>query len=157
MGLLRHSRRCHLAITPDGPRGPRRRVKPGVITLASCTGVPILPCGGAYSRARRLRSWDRFAVPRPGSTGYAVMMPPIYVPRRLDRAGLERYRRLVEEQLLWATEAAEHWAAAGTREMPLPLTPPPPVPTGDRGKPELPTFVLCPASRRPEAARRASA
>ena len=144
MELLRHSRRCHLAITPDGPRGPRRRVKAGVIRLASCTGLPILPSGIAYSRAWRMGSWDRFALPKPWSTGYCVVMPAVRVPRRLDRAALEHYRKLVEEQLLWATEAAERWAAAGTRQPP-PMTAP--------GA----TFALCPSSRKLEAARRASA
>jgi lysophospholipid acyltransferase (LPLAT)-like uncharacterized protein len=119
-GLTRASRRTHLGITPDGPRGPRRHVKAGgVVYLAACTGLPIVPCGIAYSRAWRLRSWDRFALPRPWGTGYCVVMPPIRVPRRLNRAALEHYRRLVEEQMLWATEAAEHWAARGGRRMPL--------------------------------------
>lgn len=154
MGLWRHSRRCHLGITPDGPKGPRRRVKPGVITLASRTGLPILPCGIAYSRAWRMRSWDRFLLPGPWSTGYCVVMPAVRVPRRLDRAGLERYRQLVEEQLLWATEAAEHWAAQGTRTMPPPTAQPPHSPGAQ--------FTLCPAARRlqlppAEPPRRASA
>jgi lysophospholipid acyltransferase (LPLAT)-like uncharacterized protein len=129
LGLARASRRTHLGVTPDGPRGPRHQVKAGVVYLAACTGLPVVPCGIAYSRAWRLRSWDRFALPRPWSTGYCVVMPPIRVPRRLDRAALEHYRRLVEEQLLWATEAAEHWAARGGRRMPLPRPPRPPWPT----------------------------
>ena len=119
LGLARASRRSHLAVTPDGPRGPRHRVKLGVVTLAACTGLPILPCGIAYSHAWRLRSWDRFALPKPWSTGFCVVMPAIHVPRRLDRAALEHYRQLVEEQLLWAADAAATWAACGGRRLPL--------------------------------------
>src|SRR5262249_25844491 len=116
LGLWQHSSRRHVVLTPDGPRGPRRRVKAGVIYRASRTGLPILPCGVAFARPWRLPSWDRFALPRPWSTGYAVVSPPIHVPGRLDRADLERYRRLVEERLLWATQAAERWAELGTRQ-----------------------------------------
>ena len=87
MGLWRHSRRCHLGITPDGPRGPRRRVKAGVITLALRTGLPILPCGIAYSRAWRMRSLGPLPAAQTveyrllcGDAGRACAAPPR--PRR---------------------------------------------------------------------------
>jgi lysophospholipid acyltransferase (LPLAT)-like uncharacterized protein len=156
LALRKHSRRHHIALNPDGPRGPRRRVHAGIIALASCTGLPILPCGVAYARAWRMRSWDRFALPWPWSTGYCVAMPRVCVPRRLDRAELERYRRLVEEQMLWATEAAERWAAAGTRTMPPPLTPPP-CPEGEESEQEPTKFVPCPSAWQLKALRRRSA
>ncbi len=54
-----------LAVTPDGPRGPAREVKPGVIELARAAGIPILPCALASRPCLRLRSWDRFEVPAP--------------------------------------------------------------------------------------------
>lgn len=111
--LNRHSKRTHLAVTPDGPRGPRRRVQPGLIYLASLTGLPIVVGGVAYSSAWRARSWDRFAVPKPWSTVTCVVGPAVTVPARLDRNGLERYRLLVEERLTAATEAAERWAQGG--------------------------------------------
>jgi lysophospholipid acyltransferase (LPLAT)-like uncharacterized protein len=111
--LHRHSKKTHLAVTPDGPRGPRRRVQPGVIYLASVTGLPIVACGVGFSRAWRARSWDRFAVPKPWSLAVGVVAPAVHVPRRLDRDGLERYRLLVEEQLTEATAAAERWALGG--------------------------------------------
>jgi lysophospholipid acyltransferase (LPLAT)-like uncharacterized protein len=57
----------HLAVTPDGPRGPRRRVQAGVVYLAARTGLPIVPVGFAARRPWRAKSWDRFAVPRPFS------------------------------------------------------------------------------------------
>src|SRR5206468_6190352 len=43
--MLRDGGASHLAITPDGPRGPRRRVQPGVSFLASRTGLPVVPMG----------------------------------------------------------------------------------------------------------------
>ncbi len=100
----------HLAITPDGPRGPRRQLKSGVVLLASLTRLPIVPVGIGFTRAWRFRSWDRFAVPYPFSTVVGVLGQPVTVPRKLDSAGVEHYRRTVEEALLAATESAEQWA-----------------------------------------------
>jgi lysophospholipid acyltransferase (LPLAT)-like uncharacterized protein len=111
--LKYHSRKAHLVVTPDGPRGPRRRVQLGLVLLASLTGLPIVAVGVGYSRAWRARSWDRFAVPVPWSKARAVVAAPVHVPARLNRAGLEEYRRLVEERFLAATDAAERWARGG--------------------------------------------
>ncbi|MEP6590740.1 MAG: lysophospholipid acyltransferase family protein [Gemmatimonadota bacterium] len=54
-----------VAFTPDGPRGPRREVKPGVVRAAQRVGAKILPLHAEVDRAWRLRSWDRLVVPRP--------------------------------------------------------------------------------------------
>jgi lysophospholipid acyltransferase (LPLAT)-like uncharacterized protein len=71
----------HLAITPDGPRGPRRVAIPGVAQLAAMSGAPVLPCAGQTSRRRVLRSWDRMVMPLPFGRGVLVCLPPITVPR----------------------------------------------------------------------------
>jgi lysophospholipid acyltransferase (LPLAT)-like uncharacterized protein len=113
--LLQCSRQAHLLVTPDGPRGPRRHLKLGIILLASSTGLPIAAAGIGFTRAWRARSWDRFAVPRPGSTATCVVAPPIHVPPKLDKEGLLFYRRLVEQRFLKATAAAENWARTGKR------------------------------------------
>jgi lysophospholipid acyltransferase (LPLAT)-like uncharacterized protein len=113
--LHRHSKVTHLAVTPDGPRGPRRRVHVGLIYLASLTGLPVVALGVGYARAWRARSWDRFAVPMPFSAATCVICPAVHVPARLDRQSLDRYRLLVEEQLTNATAAAERWAQGGPR------------------------------------------
>lgn len=109
--LLRKSNETHLGMTPDGPRGPRRRVKLGLIVLASRTGLPIVPVGVGCGRALRARSWDRFALPLPWSAVDAIFAPPVHVPPRLDRAGLEQYRQVVESEMLRVTEKAEYQAA----------------------------------------------
>jgi lysophospholipid acyltransferase (LPLAT)-like uncharacterized protein len=100
----------HLAITPDGPRGPRRELKPGLIVVATQTGDPIVPMGIGFTRAWRAHSWDRFAVPLPFSTIVGVIPAPISIPARLDRGDLERYEQLVRGELLAHTAAAEAWA-----------------------------------------------
>jgi lysophospholipid acyltransferase (LPLAT)-like uncharacterized protein len=119
--LHRHSKKTHLAVTPDGPRGPRRRVHVGLIYLASLTGLPVVALGVGFSRAWRARSWDRFAVPMPFSAATCVVSAAVRVPARLDRDGLERYRLLVEKQLTDVTLAAERWARGGARPTPLPV------------------------------------
>lgn len=85
-----------LAFTPDGPRGPALAVQPGVILAAAATGLPIQPVALAASRARRLRSWDRFVVPLPLSTVHFVYGEPLWVERRGDFPGAaaELKRRL---------------------------------------------------------------
>lgn len=105
--MVRLCKLAHVAITPDGPRGPRRRVQPGAIYLAARTGLPIVPFGIAFQSAWRARSWDRFAIPRPWSEAACVTAEPIHVPESLDKEGLETYRRLVEDQLNAVTAAAE--------------------------------------------------
>jgi len=115
LDLVRRSRQSHLGVTPDGPRGPRRQVQPGLSFLASSTGLPIVACGFGFQWAWRARSWDQLALPVPFSTVTCVIAPALNVPPKLDRAGLERYRLLAEEQLLLATYAAERWAETGRK------------------------------------------
>lgn len=121
--LIRLARRGHLTMTPDGPRGPRRVMALGPIFLASKLGLPIVPMGFGYDRPWRMNSWDRFALPRPFSRARAVIGPEIRLPRRLDRDGLEHYRREVERMITRLSQEAEAWAEAGTMkvgELPLP-------------------------------------
>lgn len=106
--MLEHAaRQVHLAITPDGPRGPRRRVQPGVIYLAARTGMPIVPYGMAYERAWRAPSWDRLAVPWPLSRVAGVAGQPLRVPPDLNREQVAFYARRLEQRLAQATTAAE--------------------------------------------------
>jgi lysophospholipid acyltransferase (LPLAT)-like uncharacterized protein len=120
--LMEISKTSHLMVTPDGPRGPRRRVQMGLIFLASHTGLPIIPCGVGYEKAWRFGSWDRFALPWPWTRAVAVVSAAIHVPPRLRRVELDRYRDLVEQRLLEATERAERVATGGRAGAPpLPL------------------------------------
>jgi lysophospholipid acyltransferase (LPLAT)-like uncharacterized protein len=54
-----------VALTPDGPRGPRREMKPGVLAAAQRAGVPVLPVYAEMKSGWRVHSWDRFCVPKP--------------------------------------------------------------------------------------------
>ena len=70
-----------VAVTPDGPRGPRRQAAPGIAHLAALSGAPVVPCAAQTSRRRTLRSWDRMVIPCPFGRGILVCRPPIAVPR----------------------------------------------------------------------------
>jgi lysophospholipid acyltransferase (LPLAT)-like uncharacterized protein len=111
--MLKLSKTSHFAITPDGPRGPRRQAKMGAIFLAAQTGMPIVAVGCGFSSAWRAKSWDQFAFPRPFSKGCHVTAPPIFIPKKATSDELERYRREVEAKLLAVTAIAERWAQTG--------------------------------------------
>jgi hypothetical protein len=66
LGLIRALQHGDVAaVTPDGPRGPRHSVQPGVLAAARKAGAAVVGIGVAASREWRLRSWDQFAIPKP--------------------------------------------------------------------------------------------
>jgi lysophospholipid acyltransferase (LPLAT)-like uncharacterized protein len=97
--MLRQPQHLHLVVTPDGPHGPRRQVKPGLVYLASRSGLPIVPLVVGYRRAWRLRSWDRLAIPRPGGKVFCLGGAPVHVPADIGKAELEMYRVQVQEAM----------------------------------------------------------
>jgi hypothetical protein len=89
----------NIGFTLDGPRGPRRAAKSGVAILAARTQVPILPNAFAASAAWRLRSWDRFVVPKPFSRILCAYGPPIAPPADESAESIEAKRLEVEAAL----------------------------------------------------------
>ncbi len=67
-------------ITPDGPKGPSRELKPGVITLAKKTGAAIVPVCVAFDRAWYLKTWDVMPIPKPFATCIVRFGEPMDVP-----------------------------------------------------------------------------
>jgi lysophospholipid acyltransferase (LPLAT)-like uncharacterized protein len=106
--LVRRAREGYdIAFTPDGPRGPRRRAKPGVVTTAKLSGLPIMPVAYSARPAQRLRSWDRTLVPRPFSRGLFLYGEPVRVPESADATEIERLRELVEARIDDVTDRAD--------------------------------------------------
>ena len=94
-----------IGITPDGPKGPARQVKPGVLYVAQKLGIPILPITNALSRRLEFsRSWDRYQVPLPFGRGAVVYDEPIEVGPGDD---LEKKAAQLKESLDRITEQAE--------------------------------------------------
>lgn len=99
-----------VVVTPDGPKGPPRRVKSGVVELSRLSGMPIVPAAfGAHPRIV-LRSWDRFVIPYPGSRGVYVWGSPLYVPPNLSKVEAARFQSLLADRLDGVTSAADRLA-----------------------------------------------
>jgi len=98
----------HIAITPDGPRGPRRVAAAGVAQLAALSGSPVLPCAAQTTRHWVLRTWDRMVVPKPFGRGVVVCLPTIPVPRE----GWQDAVPAIGEALTAAAESADRLCAA---------------------------------------------
>jgi len=88
-----------LAITPDGPRGPRGSVAPGALAIATRGRVPIIPVGVAADRAWRARSWDRFLVPKPFARVYVAYGAPLDPQAASVEEGLARVEAQAEDCL----------------------------------------------------------
>ena len=88
-----------LAITPDGPRGPRYTVQDGVISLAQLTGLPIVPVTYHLAWKIPVRSWDRFQIPLPFTKCVMQLAEPFHVPRGATEAEREEVRRRLENCL----------------------------------------------------------
>jgi lysophospholipid acyltransferase (LPLAT)-like uncharacterized protein len=115
LGMLQLAERGHqLAITPDGPRGPAGRVKPGLVYLAGRTGWPIVPVATAADRAWVFGSWDRFRVPQPFARVHVAYGAPLTVPACVDGDEAESWRCRIEESLESLTRRAA--AAVGEPE-----------------------------------------
>jgi len=104
-----------LAFTPDGPRGPRGRVQPGLLITAQRTGLPILPLAAAARPCKRLSSWDRFAVPLPFARTVLAYGPPVRIPPGENlEAMIGRWTPPVEAAIEATTaraeEEAQRWA-----------------------------------------------
>ena len=113
--LKKLSNTSGIGITPDGPRGPRREMALGPIYLASRLGLPIVPTGFGFDRPHRLKTWDRFAIPKPFCRARSVMDEKIWVPRKLRKEGLEEYRIHVQSRIENVTKIAEDWAGSRDR------------------------------------------
>ena len=101
--------RLNLVITPDGPKGPRAKVKPGVIELARLTGAPIVPVSFSTSRRRFLKSWDAFLVPVPFSRAVYIWGEPMYVPPTATKDEVAKCQEALEERLNLLTMKADYY------------------------------------------------
>ena len=84
----------------DGPRGPAKKVQPGVVWLAKLTGNPVVPFHMEASKFWNLASWDRTQIPKPFSTVAVAVGSPIEVPQDASEEMLEQKRLEVEAALL---------------------------------------------------------
>lgn len=103
--LSRFAEQGHdLALTPDGPRGPRYECKEGPVSLAQLTGFAIVPASYHLGWKITLRSWDRFQIPLPFSRVTVSFGEPLAVPRDASDEAREALRRELDRRLLALTK-----------------------------------------------------
>ena len=96
-GVIEASKTLHIVLTPDGPRGPRREIKPGIVYLASQTGRAIVPVAFDATHAWRPHGkWTDLIVPKPLCRAVVWAGEPIAVPPKADRETLEAKRQEVQ-------------------------------------------------------------
>ena len=95
-----------IVVTPDGPRGPRHHVNPGPAWMARATGFPILTVGSACDRAWRLKSWDRFTIPKPRARIVLAYGEPLFVDRQADETALQEASEEMQRRLMAAESEA---------------------------------------------------
>jgi hypothetical protein len=88
-----------IALTPDGPRGPRYVVQDGIIALGQLTGRPVIPVGTKVHWKLTVKSWDRFQIPLPFSRVDVLVAPAVFVPRESDDAHRQQLRSQLEASL----------------------------------------------------------
>jgi len=98
-----------LAITPDGPKGPRHEVKEGVVQLARLSGRPVVPMAFSCSRGHRFRSWDRFLLPLPPGRGvFSFGLPLYYAENDTVESFRQRLQQAMDENVQTAGERLKH-------------------------------------------------
>jgi len=102
--LFKISQEDTIAITPDGPRGPYRKVKKSTVKILQRIGAEIVPVGASSSRKIILKSWDRFEIPLPFSTIKIVIGKPLKAD---DKTETEDLKKLIEDKINEAQKTAE--------------------------------------------------
>jgi len=93
MDVLKENKRV-LVITPDGPRGPRYKTKPGAVVAAEATGAKIVPMSWSCSRYWQLGSWDGLMIPKPFSKVRIVYGRPMTMESKEEESLEDKCRRL---------------------------------------------------------------
>jgi lysophospholipid acyltransferase (LPLAT)-like uncharacterized protein len=93
-----------VVITPDGPRGPAYELGQGIVFLAQQSGAEIVPINLEYSIFWRVKSWDRFILPKPFSTVRVIFGPPHRVAQTSTETDFERERVRLQEAMMQLVE-----------------------------------------------------
>jgi lysophospholipid acyltransferase (LPLAT)-like uncharacterized protein len=97
-----------VVVTPDGPRGPRHSMNPGVAWMARATGYAVLPTGFAVDRAWHLASWDRYTIPKPYARVVLAYGEPVFVAREATPTEQEEATARIQSEILRAETEAFH-------------------------------------------------
>ena len=110
--LIEDTKDHHIVLTPDGPRGPRRELKPGLTYLAAKTGKPLVPTAFAASRCWKIKgSWTDQMIPSPFAKVVVLAGTPIEVPKKASREELDEYTAKLQTAMDQLNEEAERRVA----------------------------------------------
>lgn len=98
-----------VAITPDGPKGPKFKVQMGTIYIAQRSGMPVVPITNSAKSRWTLSSWDGFLIPKPFSRAVIIIGEPIYIPLESTTQELEEKREELEKKLRELTQKADNY------------------------------------------------
>lgn len=93
-----------IVLTPDGPKGPRRELKDGVIQLARLSGRPVMPMAFVCSHGHRFKSWDKFLFPYPFGRGVYSFGEPLYFDKQ---EGVDLFRERLKNAMQQNQQRAE--------------------------------------------------
>lgn len=88
-----------LAITPDGPRGPKEKVQKGIIYLSSITNIPIIPVGASCQHKKFLNTWDNSLLPLPFGKGVVIFGKTISLPEKINLEEMDYYANILEKEI----------------------------------------------------------
>lgn len=107
-----------LVVTPDGPRGPRRKMKQGCVFIAAQTGIPVVATAFSVTRAwRPMGSWTDLVIPKPFSKIYAVTSKPFYITKNASREEISAVTDLIQTEMERLNLIAE--ALASGKQIPI--------------------------------------
>jgi len=88
-----------IAVTPDGPRGPEKKMKAGAVITAKKSGLPLVLVGAGYNKKRALKNWDKFQIPAFFSKANIVYSEPVYIDAALDYNSTSEMINFCEQKL----------------------------------------------------------
>lgn len=88
-----------IAITPDGPKGPRQRMQSSAIDIARMSGAKLIPVSAVSTSRKILNTWDRLQIPKPFGGGVVWIDEPIDIPRKASADEFEALRQNLEDRL----------------------------------------------------------
>jgi len=108
--MLAATRETNLAITPDGPVGPRYEVKEGVVSLAALSGLPVFWVSWSSERVWIFKSWDRFMLPKPFARLRFQATGPMHLNKSMKREEIEAARLDLEARMRQQTARLDETA-----------------------------------------------
>jgi len=94
-------------IIPDGPKGPRHKVQPGIILMAKKLNFPIIPISYSAKYLKVFNSWDRFVLPYPFNQCTLIYGDPLWMTKDKTQDGIQKDKKRLENELNRITQKAD--------------------------------------------------